>query len=541
MTRPRERELAEWWRDAVVYQVYVRSFADSDGDGIGDLPGVRSRLTYLRDLGVDAIWLTPFYTSPMADGGYDVADYRDVDPQFGTLADFDALVAEAHDLGLRVIVDIVPNHCSDQHVWFRAAVAGSPGSPERARFHFRPVDPERPDTPPNDWPGAFGGAAWSRVTEADGSRGEWYLHIFTPEQPDFDWDHPEVVAEFESVLRFWLDRGVDGFRIDVAHGLVKEAGLPSLGGDLLRQHLLNNLDPELRTPMFDQPGIHEIYQGWRAILDSYPGERMTVGEVWLGNPAALARYLRPDELNQAFNFRWIFAPWDPAVVRDVATVSLHDAQAVGAPATWVLANHDVYRPVTRYGDGPIGLARAKAMALFMHGLPGSSYIYQGEELGLPEVLDLPDESLHDPTWERSGHTVRGRDGCRVPIPWSRSAKPYGFGPSGSTPWLPQPAAWGELSVEVQNEAEGSTLSMFRKALRLRRTAIPSGNVITWVEGLPREVLGYRRGAFLCVINFGTAPIDLAADVLSGAELLLASDPAYASGPLPASAAAWFHT
>ena len=446
--------MAEWWRDAVVYQVYVRSFADSDGDGIGDLPGMRSRLPYLKDLGVDAIWLTPFYASPMADGGYDVADYRDVDPMFGTLADFDALVDAAHALDLRVIVDIVPNHCSDQHEWFRAAVAAGPGSPERDRFHFRPVDPEHPDTPPNDWPAAFGGPAWSRVTEPDGSLGEWYLHMFTPEQPDFDWDHPEVTAEFESVLRFWLDRGVDGFRIDVAHGLVKEAGLPSLGADLLRRHLQNNLDPDLATPMFDQPGIHEIYRGWRSILDEYPGERMTVGEVWLGNAAALARYLRPDELNQAFNFRWVFAPWDPAVVHEVVSVSLRDAAAIGAPATWVLSNHDVYRPVTRYGDGALGLARARATALFMPHCRARRTSTRARSSGCPRCSTCPEESLQDPTWERSGHTVRGRDGCRVPDPLVRRRRAVRLRPAGSDPWLPQPASWGELSVEAQDGVAG---------------------------------------------------------------------------------------
>ncbi len=534
--------MTPWWRDAVIYQIYVRSFADSDGDGEGDLAGVASRLPYLADLGVDAIWLTPFYPSPLADGGYDVADYRDVDPRFGTLADFDALLSDAHGLGLKVIVDIVPNHCSDQHDWFRAAVEARPGSPERERFHFRPVDASSPDTPPNDWPAAFGGPAWDRVLEPDGSRGEWYLHLFTPEQPDFNWHHPDVVAEFEAVLRFWLDRGVDGFRVDVAHGLVKEADLPSLGVELLRRHRENNLDPDLVTPMYDQPAVHEIYRSWRRILDSYPGDRMMVGEVWLGNPSALGRYLRADEMHQAFNFRWLFAPWDAQQVRDVITFSLAEAHAMGASATWVLSNHDVYREVTRYGDGPLGLARARAIALFMHALPGSAYVYQGEELGLPEVLDLPEAALQDPTWERSGHTVRGRDGCRVPIPWGGAAQPYGFGPEGSTPWLPQPAGWGDLSVEVEDESAGSTLHLYRDLLRLRRGSFGGSRDIEWVNTPEADVLAFQRGPVLCVINFGVDPVELPDGWSRERELLVSSNPTYTGGTtLPGSSAAWLRS
>ena len=540
--------MAEWWRDAVVYQVYVRSFADSDGDGIGDLPGVRSRLPYLKELGVDALWLTPFYASPMADGGYDVADYRDVDPMFGTLADFDALVEEAHALDLRVIVDIVPNHCSDQHAWFRAAVAAGPGSPERDRFHFRPVDPEHPDTPPNDWPAAFGGPAWSRVTEPDGSLGEWYLHIFTPEQPDFDWDHPDVTAEFESVLRFWLDRGVDGFRIDVAHGLVKEAGLPSLGADLLRRHLQNNLDPDLATPMFDQPGIHEIYRGWRSILDEYPGERMTVGEVWLGNAAALARYLRPDELNQAFNFRWVFAPWDPAVVHEVVSVSLRDATAIGAPATWVLSNHDVYRPVTRLRRRTTG-ARPRPRHRAVHARPARARptSTRARSSGCPRCSTCPRSPCRTPPG--SAPATRSADataaGCRSPgrAAESRTASVR----RAATPGSPsrRRGASCRSRRRTGSRARRCRSSATRSGCAARRS--PLGTTISWVDGLPADVLGYRRGSFLCLINFAETaavlPQALAAE-LGGAELLVSSDSTYASGPLtPLSptSTSWFRT
>ncbi|MFJ1562624.1 alpha-amylase family glycosyl hydrolase [Streptomyces erythrochromogenes] len=378
----------DWWRDAVIYQVYVRSFADSDGDGIGDLRGVRSRLPHLARLGVDAVWLTPFYVSPQADGGYDVADYRAVDPLFGDLADADELVRAAHGLGLRVIVDVVPNHTSEQHPWFRAALAGEPGA--RERYLFRRGRGADGSLPPNDWESIFGGPAWTRVAD-----GEWYLHLFAPEQPDLDWTHPEVTAEFDSVLRFWLDLGVDGFRIDVAHGMVKADGLPDIGRGA--QATLIGTEP---LPFFDQDGVHEIHRAWRRLLDSYEGQRIGVAEAWAPSSERLALYVRPDELHQAFNFRFLNCPWDPEAMRTVIDESLSATTAVGAPTTWVLSNHDVVRHVTRYGGGAQGLARARAAAMLMLSLPGSAYLYQGEELGLPEVTDLPPESRQDPAFRR---------------------------------------------------------------------------------------------------------------------------------------------
>ncbi|MBZ9595552.1 DUF3459 domain-containing protein [Streptomyces erythrochromogenes] len=390
----------DWWRDAVIYQVYVRSFADSDGDGIGDLRGVRSRLPHLARLGVDAVWLTPFYVSPQADGGYDVADYRAVDPLFGDLADADELVRAAHALGLRVIVDVVPNHTSEQHPWFRAALAGEPGA--RERYLFRRGRGAEGELPPNDWESIFGGPAWTRVAD-----GEWYLHLFAPEQPDLDWTHPEVMAEFDSVLRFWLDLGVDGFRIDVAHGMVKADGLPDIGRGA--QATLIGSEP---LPFFDQDGVHAIHRAWRRLLDSYEGPRRRIGvaEAWAPSSERLALYVRPDELHQAFNFRFLTCPWDPEGMRTVIDESLAATTAVGAPTTWVLSNHDVVRHVTRYGGGPRGLARARAAALLMLALPGSAYLYQGEELGLPEVTDLPATARQDPAFRR---------GRRQPIPTPR--------------------------------------------------------------------------------------------------------------------------
>ncbi|MCX4801983.1 glycoside hydrolase family 13 protein [Streptomyces sp. NBC_01214] len=500
-----------WWRDAVIYQVYVRSFADSDGDGIGDLRGVRSRLPHLARLGVDAVWLTPFYVSPQADGGYDVADYRAVDPLFGDLSDADELVRAAHALGLRVIVDVVPNHTSEQHPWFRAALAGEPGA--RERYHFRPGRGAEGAEPPNDWESIFGGPAWTRVPD-----GDWYLHLFAPEQPDLDWDHPEVAAEFASVLRFWLDLGIDGFRIDVAHGMVKAPGLPDIGRGA--QATLIGTEP---LPFFDQDGVHEIHRSWRRLLDSYGGGRIGVAEAWAPTSERLALYVRPDELHQAFNFRFLNCPWDPAAMRTVIDESLAATTAVGAPTTWVLSNHDVVRHVTRYGGGARGLARARAAALLMLALPGSAYLYQGEELGLPEVADLPDRVRQDPAFRRgrrqpgdahgpagSGPRPEGpsepegqdglRDGCRVPLPWSGAEPPYGFGPAGS--WLPQPAGWGGLSVAAQTGDPHSTLELYRAALELRR-AMP---------GLGAPEAGTGTGAGTGVDATAVAGADASAEV-----------------------------
>ncbi|MFI9200686.1 glycoside hydrolase family 13 protein [Streptomyces sp. NPDC053048] len=484
-----------WWRSAVIYQVYVRSFADSDGDGIGDLRGIRERLPYLAGLGVDALWLTPFYASPQADGGYDVADYRAVDPLFGQLSDADDLVREAHRLGLRVIVDIVPNHTSDQHAWFKAALADRPEGTARERYHFRPGRGASGELPPNDWESVFGGPAWTRTTDADGTPGEWYLHLFAPEQPDLNWDSAEVRAEFDSVLRFWLDLGVDGFRIDVAHGMVKAAGLPDIGhteqAKLIGAQVL---------PFFDQDGVHEIHRAWRRLLESYPGERIGVAEAWAPTAERLALYVRPDELHQAFNFQFLTCDWGAEPMREVIDDSLAATLSVGAPTTWVLSNHDVVRHATRYGagDDELGLRRARAAALLMLALPGSAYVYQGEELGLPEVVDLPDEVRQDPAFFRGDGQDGTRDGCRVPLPWSGEAAPFGFGPGGS--WLPQPGAWAGLSVEAQSGDPRSTLELYRSALTLRRELPGLGDgEMTWLEA-PEGVLAFSRPGFVCTLN-----------------------------------------
>jgi alpha-glucosidase len=537
------RAADDWWRSAVVYQVYVRSFADSDGDGIGDLRGIRDRLPYLRDLGVDALWLTPFYTSPMVDGGYDVADYRDVDPMFGTLADFDLMITDAHALGLRIIVDLVPNHTSDAHPWFRAALAAGPGSAERARYLFAEGRGAEGELPPNDWESIFGGPAWTRIPD-----GQWYLHLFDPAQPDLNWRHPEVRAEFEDVLRFWLDRGVDGFRIDVAHGMIKAEGLPDVGfSSMTTGRRQSELLGKGRLPYFDQDEVHEIYRAWRPILDSYPGGRMAVAEAWAETPQRLARYIGPDELHQAFSFDFLDATWSADSFRKVIDTALAESRIVGAPTTWVLSNHDKQRHVTRYGDGPEGLRRARAASLLMLALPGCAYLYQGEELGLPEVLDLPDELRQDPAFLRTGES---RDGCRVPIPWSGELAPYGFGPHGAElSWLPAPTTWRALSVAAQTGVPGSTLELYRAALALRHShpalATETGE-ISWLETGP-GVLAFRRTAagaeLTCVVNLSSAPVTLTGYgeplVASAAPTGPGTAPGQAGYLLPVDGAVWF--
>jgi alpha-glucosidase len=520
-----------WWRDAVFYQVYVRSFADSDGDGLGDLPGITSRLRYLHDLGVDALWITPFYPSPQHDAGYDVSDYRDVDPRFGTLSDVDDLLRRAHALGLRVVVDLVPNHTSSEHPWFQQALAAAPGSRERARYLFRGGRGRGGSRPPNNWQSVFGGPAWERVPD-----GEWYLHLFDVSQPDLDWRNPEVPAMFEDVLRFWLDRGVDGFRVDVAHGLFKveslrdQRGAPT-GGDLpsdREERAMVDRSPH-DEPMWDQPEVHDVYRSWRRVLGEYDGDRMAVAEAWTQTPESMARYVRPDELHQAFNFAWLLAPWSAAAFADVVRSTLAAVEPVGAAATWVLSNHDVVRHPTRYGGGPRGLARARAATLTMLALPGSAYVYQGEELGLEEV-DVPPESRADPYWFRTGKV--GRDGARVPIPWRGARSPYGFGPAGSTPWLPMPDDWASLTVAAQRKDPDSTWSFYHRALRARRqVAAAAGNAVEIVEGRA-TVLQLRRGSLTAVCNCGSRPVRL-----PEGEVVLSSGP-LEGGLLPPDTAAW---
>ncbi|ARH93789.1 alpha-amylase [Streptomyces sp. MOE7] len=540
----------DWWRQAVVYQVYPRSFADSDGDGIGDLPGVTSRLGHLAGLGVDAVWLSPFYPSELADGGYDVADYRDVDPRLGTLDDFDALVAEAHRLGLKVMVDIVPNHSSDRHVWFREALRAAPGSAARERYVFREGRGEHGEQPPTDWVSCFGGPAWTRLPD-----GWWYLHLFAPQQPDFNWDNPEVREDFRTTLRFWSDRGVDGFRVDVAHGLAKDLAAPLRDLGTVESYQPEDLPEDGSHPFWDRDEVHDIFRDWRRVFNEYDPPRIAVAEAWVRNSRRTA-YATPQELGQAFNFDFLKASLHAEELRSSIDTALADARAAGATATWVLSNHDVIRHASRHGlpdgcdeeawlladgqkpplDREFGLRRALAATLLMLALPGSSYLYQGEELGLPEVADLAREDLRDPVWTRSGGRLKGRDGCRVPLPWQRGGSSYGFGSGGS--WLPQPTGWGELSVAAQQGVPGTPLELYRTALRLRRRLV-ADEALEWVGDARTAadgVLHFRRtGGWDCVTNLSDGPRPL-----PPGELLVSSAPV-TGARLPPWTTAWVRT
>ncbi len=522
----------EWWRSAVIYQIYPRSFADANGDGIGDLPGITSRLPYLRDLGVDALWVSPFYPSPQADAGYDVADYRGIDPLFGTLEDADTLIGTAHELGLRVFVDLVPNHTSDEHLWFQRALAAGPRSPERDWYIFRDRDPNDPDRVPNNWQSDFGGPAWS--TSPDG---QWYLHLFDSKQPDLNWENPAVNEAFLEILRFWLDRGVDGFRVDVAHGLVKAPGMPDFAHT--REDILRGLIPTNASPYADQDGVHEIYRSWRQVLGEYPGERAMVAEAWVQPYERLARYVRPDEYHQAFNFAFLNASWSVASLREAIGDSYRANDSVGAPTTWVLSNHDVVRHASRFGfaaplnpagigadepapDGVLGLRRARAATAMLLALPGSAYLFQGEELGLPEVLDLPAEVRQDPVFRRTNRERLGRDGCRVPIPWEKDAPAYGFNQTGES-WLPQPSVFGELAVDQQVGRDGSTLELYKTLLRVRRERALGTGSLTILE-LGKEILAFEvasaAGVTRVVLNLGDEPWPIP----SGTRVLASSAP-----------------
>jgi alpha-glucosidase len=536
-----------WWRSAVIYQIYPRSFADSSGDGIGDLAGVRAHLSYLAELGVDAIWFNPWYASPQADAGYDVSDYRAIDPVFGTLAEAEELIREAHVLGIRIIVDVVPNHTSDAHPWFIEALAAGPRSAARDLFWFRPGRGAHGELPPNDWQSIFGGPAWTRTKNPDGTPGEWYLHLFAAEQPDLNWDNPRVRREFEDVLRFWFDRGADGVRIDSAAMLLKDPVLANF----------DESNPPVPHPFTDRDEVHDVYRAWRAIAESYAEPRALIGEVWLPDADRFAAYLRPDELHTAFNFSFLGCPWEAPALREVIDETLRVHAPVDAPATWVLSNHDVPRHVTRYGrantsfsldfrqlgvptDLALGTRRARAAILLNLTLPGSVYLYQGEELGLEEVEDIPEALRQDPMFFRTHGQNLGRDGCRVPIPWSGVTPPFGFSPpdASAEPWLPQPATWRYRTVEIEAGDSDSMLELYRTALRMRRNHASLGDgPFAWLPA-PAGVLSFVRGPeadFICVVNISDGSVELPAG-----DLLLSSGP-LDGGLLPPDTAAWLST
>ncbi|MCP4962000.1 MAG: glycoside hydrolase family 13 protein [Actinomycetia bacterium] len=538
-------DVAPWWRRGVVYQVYIRSFADGSGDGTGDIAGLRSRLNYLAALGVDAIWITPWYPSPLHDGGYDVADYRDICARFGTLAEAESLIDEAHELGIKVLIDLVPNHTSVEHRWFQAALSAEPGSAERDRYIFRRGKGPDGSEPPSNWRSVFGGPAWSRVDD-----GDWYLHLFDVTQPDLNWENSEVTEEFLDIFAFWLDRGVDGMRVDVAHGLVKDLTFPDIvkSAEVLTSEQLAN------HPHWDRDGVHDIIRSWRSLLDRYD-DRMMVAEAWV-HPERLPLYLRPDEYHQSFNFDLLDTDWDASQFTATIESSAGAAADVGATTTWVLSNHDVMRHATRYGlptatpwrrwllDGPhdildalLGARRARAAILLTLSLPGAAYLYQGEELGLPEVWDLPEDVLDDPTWVLSEHKVKGRDGCRVPIPWSSSGPSFGFG--SAKPWLPQPAGFGAISVEAQDDDPSSMLNLYRTALALRKKWFTEDEDLEMFD-VGSDVVAFTRGSGArCLLNMGDTPVcidDVEGTVLLSSVRVETSIEGHLE--LPANAAVW---
>ena len=554
-----------WWRNAVVYQIYPRSFADGNNDGTGDVRGMIERLDYLRDLGVDAVWVSPWYPSPMADGGYDVADYCDIDPRFGTLADADAFLAGAHERGMRVLIDLVPNHCSVAHPAFQAALAAGPGSAERGLFHFADGRGPGGDLPPNNWGSLFGGPAWERVDGPDGPE-QWYLHMFAPEQPDWNWANPAVVAMFDDVIRFWFDRGVDGLRVDVADGLAKDAAYPDTPVDPATGLGIASFYPG--HPWWNQPELDAIQRHWREIADGYAehgmGERIFVCEANTKPLEALMRFVDPGRMHTTFNFDMLWCEWEAGSLRAMIDRNLIAHAAVGAPTTWVLGNHDSTRVATRYGkpetgkpftlagtpeawayrfaeyfwpqptDIELGRRRARAAALLEFALPGTAYVYQGEELGLPEVEDLPDDVLDDPSFFRTGGRIRGRDGCRVPLPWSGTTAPYGNGRDAS-PWLPQPDVWAALSAAAQDGDPDSTLSLYRRALAIRSTHPALGDgTLAWSDDYPGHVLYFtREPGFGCLVNLSAEPVELPA----GTRVLVASGP-LSDGKVPPDTSVW---
>jgi alpha-glucosidase len=543
---PSTPDAVQWWRNSVIYQLYLKSFADSDGDGIGDLDGITARLDHIAALGVDGLWLNPCYPSPNRDGGYDVADYTRVDARYGGMPAFERLLAATHQRGLKLLMDLVPNHCSDQHEWFQQALPAAPGSAERARFIFADGRGENGQQPPNNWRSTFGGPAWTRVVEADGRPGQWYLHSFDSSQPDFNWENPQVADMFDDVLRLWFDRGIDGFRIDVAYAMVKHAGLPDLA------------DPDGDNPyMWNQPGVHEIFKRWRAIAESYDRELTLLGEVWLA-PSDAADYIRAGELNQVFYFDLLQQPFEAGAFRLSIDESLAGLKHVEGAPTWTLNSHDVHRAVSRYGlveaepmtspdvnalrtrargrvDVEVGIRRATAATLLLLALPGSVYLYQGEELGLPEVQQLPAQARQDPIWERSGHTEYGRDGCRVPLPWTVDGPSLGFSRDNGAakPWLPQPDWYAQFSVSSQELDPDSVLSFYRRALRARRDLDATAE-LEWLETGREDVLAFRRGGLSCVAVFDGVPFEVPP---SWGELVCASQPA--GSALQAGSSGWY--
>lgn len=485
-----------WWRDGVIYQIYPRSFADSNGDGLGDLPGITARLDYLADLGIDAIWLSPIYPSPDVDFGYDVADYLAIDPRFGSLEDFDHFVAEAHRRGIRVILDLVLNHTSDQHPWFRES-RKSRDNPYADWYLWR--DPRPGGGPPNNWASVFGGKGW----EYEPQRGQYYFHMFYKEQPDLNWRHPAVRQAMLDVFRFWLDRGVDGFRLDVFNVYFKHPDFP----DNPPRLGLRAFDRQHHIYDIDQPEMIPLLREIRQILDAYP-ERYAVGETFLSTPQKAARYCAPGLLHATFDFTFLHSPWRPE--RFLRAIQDWE-QALGDESwpTYVLNNHDNPRAATRYGRGEDD-SRLKVAATLLLTLRGAPFMYYGEEIGMRDIR-VSRAEIKDPIGKRYWPFYKGRDGCRSPMQWD--ASPHAGFTTGQ-PWLPVHPNYRHRNVEAQLQDEQSLLNFYRRLLRIRKEKLAlRRGLFQPLTFEPRRLLAYLRQdehqTILVALNFSSRPVRLA--------------------------------
>ena len=483
------RREAPWWEGAVGYQIYVRSFADSTGDGMGDLRGIAERLDYLDWLGIDAVWLTPFYPSPGHDHGYDVADYCDVAPRHGSLADFDRLVERAHGLGLKVVVDLVPNHTSIEHEWFAEARRGR-RNPFRDRYLW--ADPAPDGGPPNNWVSHFGGPAWT----LDEATGQYWCHLFLPEQPDLNWRNEQVRESFDEVLRWWIERGVDGFRVDVAHGLMKDARLrdnPQIAPVGAGMDPFDAFDCFEHRHDMDQPANTDLFRRWHRICG--PHEVMLLGEVNVPWPDRMSQYVAAGVLDRAFFLPTAWLGWAPEDLLQMVR-TMHDAAPQGI--SWVQSNHDRSRVAGRYGGGEAGVRRALAVTTLFMALGGTPFLYQGEELGLCDGVLLGDP--HDPVAARNRGARNGRDGCRTPMPWAAGDQ-NGF--SSRRPWIeaaPRPLAH---TVQGQRADLAAPVHCYRSLLAARRRHPDLWQApLKWLDAPGPATAALQRGSVAVVANLG---------------------------------------
>jgi alpha-glucosidase len=502
-----------WWQHGIIYQIYPRSFKDSNGDGIGDLPGITSKLDYLRWLGVDAIWLSPIYPSPMADFGYDITNYTDVHPLFGTLEDLDTLLHQAHQRDLKLILDFVPNHTSDEHPWFQQA-RESRTNEKRDWYIWR--DPAPGGGPPNNWMSRFGGPAW----QFDEPTGQYYLHMYDVKQPDLNWHNPQVRKTMFDVMRFWLDRGVDGFRVDALEVLLKD--------EQFRDNPVNPLwkpgDPPntrlLEHYVVDQPGMHDIMREMRALTESY-SQRVLIGELYLPLERLMPYYGEQlDEIHLPFNFQFVTMPtWEASTIRQ-AVEDYEAALPQGSWPNWVLGNHDRTRIATR-----VGPEQARLAQMLLLTLRGTPTLYYGDEIGMHDG-DIPPERISDPMAKNMPESGLGRDPVRTPMQWDRSPN-AGFCPPATEPWLPLPTDYPQINVEIEREDPHSMLTLTRRLIKLRRSrsALSTGSYRP-IEDVPDGCFVYLRQSsdqgYLIALNFANSEQSLSLPTLGKGHILLST-------------------